>query len=248
MKKVIAYYRVSTNDQNLGISAQKEIVRRYCEFNSTEILSEYEEHESGKKNDRPQLATALAESVKNNAYLIVAKIDRLTRVAYFGLQLCEKYRIIFCDHPDMGTLEQSIYFGMAQQEREYISIRTKSALAVLKAKGVKIALATSKPYEFSIKILKHFDLYQYFDFFGAATMDGKISKKEDVIAKLLEDMGVDDKTRLLMIGDRYHDIEGAKANALDSAGVLWGYGSKEELENAGADYILNGPADILELF
>ena len=138
MKRVIAYYRVSTNDQLLGISAQKEIVRKYCEFNSAEVVSEYEEHESGKKNDRTQLAKALVESTKIGAYLIVAKIDRLTRVAYFGLQLCEKYRIIFCDHPDMGTLEQSIYFGMAQQEREYISMRTKSALAVLKSKGVKL--------------------------------------------------------------------------------------------------------------
>lgn len=138
MKKMIAYYRVSTNDQNLGISAQKDIVRKYCEYNSAEIYSEYEEHESGKKNDRPQLAKALAESAKIGAYLIVAKIDRLTRVAYFGLQLCEKYKIIFCDHPDMGTLEQSIYFGMAQQEREFISMRTKSALAVLKEKGVKL--------------------------------------------------------------------------------------------------------------
>lgn len=138
MIKVIAYYRVSTNDQNLGISAQKEIVRRYCELNSAEIISEYEEHESGKKNNRPQLATALAESAKNDAYLIVARIDRLTRVAYFGLQLCEKYKIIFCDHPDMGTLEQSIYFGMAQQEREYISQRTKAALAALKKQGVKL--------------------------------------------------------------------------------------------------------------
>ena len=138
MKKVIAYYRVSTNDQNLGISAQKDIVRKYCEYNSAEIIAEYEEHESGKKNDRPQLSKALAESAKIGGFLIVAKIDRLTRVAYFGLQLCEKYKIIFCDHPDMGTLEQSIYFGMAQQEREYISMRTKSALAVLKAKGVKL--------------------------------------------------------------------------------------------------------------
>lgn len=138
MKKVIAYYRVSTDDQHLGISAQKEIVRKYCEFNSTEIISEFEEHESGKKNDRPQLALALAASVKNDAYLIVAKIDRLTRVAYFGLQLCEKYKIIFCDHPDMGTLEQSIYFGMAQQEREYISQRTRSALAALKKQGLKL--------------------------------------------------------------------------------------------------------------
>ena len=138
MIKVIAYYRVSTNDQNLGISAQKDIVRRYCELHSVEIISEYEEHESGKCNDRPILSVALSESAKKGAYLIVAKIDRLTRVAYFGLQLCEKYKIIFCDHPDMGTLEQSIYFGMAQQEREYISQRTKAGLAVLKKQGIKL--------------------------------------------------------------------------------------------------------------
>jgi DNA invertase Pin-like site-specific DNA recombinase len=103
-----------------------------------EIISEYEEHESGKNNHRVQLAIALEETVKTGSYLIVAKIDRLTRVAYFGLQLCEKYKIIFCDHPTMGTLEQSIYFGMAQQEREYISQRTKAALAALKSKGVKL--------------------------------------------------------------------------------------------------------------
>jgi DNA invertase Pin-like site-specific DNA recombinase len=103
-----------------------------------EIISEYEEHESGKCNDRPILSVALSESAKKGAYLIVAKIDRLTRVAYFGLQLCEKYHIIFCDHPEMGTLEQSIYFGMAQQEREYISQRTKAALAALKKQGVKL--------------------------------------------------------------------------------------------------------------
>ena len=84
--KAVAYYRCSTDDQHLGISAQKEIVRKYCEFNSVEIISEFEEHESGKKNDRPMLAKALSESVYNKAYLVVAKIDRLTRVAYFGLQ------------------------------------------------------------------------------------------------------------------------------------------------------------------
>ena len=139
MKKVIAYYRVSTNDQNLGIDAQKSIVKQYCDFNKVEIIAEYEEHESGKNNNRVQLSTALAKCVKTGASLIVAKIDRLTRVAYFGLQLCEKYKnLIFCDHPNMGTLEQSIYFGMAQQEREYISQRTKAALAALKDKHIKL--------------------------------------------------------------------------------------------------------------
>ena len=121
-------------------------------------------------------------------------------------------------------------------------------LEELKKKQVKVALATSKPYEFSIKILKHFDLYKYFDFFGAATMDGRISKKEDVIAHLLEEMGEDDKSSILMVGDRHHDIDGAKANGLMSAGVLWGYGSKEELQTAGAEYILSEPFEILQLF
>ena len=135
-----------------------------------------------------------------------------------------------------GLFENKVYDGISEM------------LEALKEKGVKIALATSKPYEFSIKILKHFDLYKYFDFFGAATMDGRISKKEDVISHLLEEMGADSKDEILMVGDRYHDIEGAKANGLRSAGVLWGYGSKEELQNAGADHILAGPSEILKLF
>lgn len=138
MNNVIAYYRVSTDEQNLGIPAQKEIVHRYCEIHNLEIVEEFEEHESGKKNDRPRLHEALSASAKFGWSVIVAKIDRLTRVAYYGLELCEKYRIIFCDHPKMGTLEQSIYFGMAQQEREYISRRTRDALHVLKQKGIKL--------------------------------------------------------------------------------------------------------------
>ena len=135
-----------------------------------------------------------------------------------------------------GLFENKVYEGIPEMLQE------------LKKKGVTVALATSKPYEFSVKILKHFDLYKYFDFFGAATMDGRISKKEDVIAHLLDEMGVEDKTEILMVGDRYHDIEGARANNLNSAGVLWGYGSEEELKNAGADYILAKPSEITALF
>ena len=135
-----------------------------------------------------------------------------------------------------GLFENSVYEGIPEM------------LENLKEKGVKIALATSKPYEFSIKILKHFDLYKYFDFFGAATMDGRISKKADVISNLLNEMGAPDKDEILMVGDRYHDIEGAKANGLKSAGVLWGYGSAEELEQAGADYVLASSSELLSLF
>ena len=135
-----------------------------------------------------------------------------------------------------GLFENSVYEGIPEMLEE------------LKGKGVKIALATSKPYEFSIKILKHFDLYKYFDFFGAATMDGRISKKEDVISTLLDEMGVQNKDEIMMVGDSHHDIDGAKANGLKSAGVLWGYGSAEELEQAGADYVLASSSELLSLF
>ena len=150
-----------------------------------------------------------------------------------AVEAIKYYRVYFSV---TGLFENKVYDGVPEM------------LEALQKKGVKIALATSKPYEFSIKILKHFDLYKYFDFFGAATMDGRISKKEDVISHLLEEMGAESKDEILMVGDRYHDIDGAKANDLKSAGVLWGYGSIEELQKAGADYILVEPSEILKLF
>ena len=118
-----------------------------------------------------------------------------------------------------GIFENTVYDGIPELLKE------------LKRKGVTVALATSKPYEFAVQILRHFGLYPYFDYFGAATMDGSVSKKADV----------------LMIGDRAKDIAGAKANSLPSAGVLWGYGSREELQSAGADHLLSIPSDLLSL-
>ncbi len=133
-----------------------------------------------------------------------------------------------------GIFENSVYEGIPEM------------LAELKKKGVFVALATSKPYEFAAEILKHFDLYQYFDYIGAATMDGRISKKADVIAELLDKLGIEDKDSVLMVGDRDQDIEGAKKNELSSAGVLWGYGSHDELQGAGADYLVAQPGELLK--
>lgn len=135
-----------------------------------------------------------------------------------------------------GIFENTVYEGIPEMLRE------------LKRRGVYVALSTSKPYEFALEILKHFDLYQYFDYLGAATMDGRISRKEDVIHHLLDDLEIEDKSCVLMVGDRDQDINGAKANDLASAGVLWGYGSFDELQDAGADYLLEQPGELLELF
>ena len=137
---------------------------------------------------------------------------------------------------DKGIFENVVYPGIPE------------ALEQLKSKGVIVALATSKPYEFSVRILDHFDLMKYFDYVGAATMDGRISRKTDVIAHLLEEIGDVDKSTVLMVGDRNQDIDGAKANELHSAGVLWGYGSREELAGVGADYIIETPEELADLF
>lgn len=135
-----------------------------------------------------------------------------------------------------GLFENEVYDGIPEM------------LSELKDRGVVLAIATSKPYEFTVRILEHFDLMKYFDHIGAATMDGSISRKEDVILNLLDKMGVEDKASILMVGDRHHDIDGAKINGLDSAGVLWGYGSEDELQTAGANYLLQKPEDIPGLF
>ncbi len=149
-----------------------------------------------------------------------------------ALQAVEYYREYFSAG---GIFENKVYKGIPEMLEE------------LKAGNAVIALATSKPYEFSVQILEHFDLYQYFDYVGAATMDGRISRKADVIRHLLDELGDIDMESVLMVGDRDQDIDGAKANCLHCAGVLWGYGSKDELMNAGADYLLAIPSDLINL-
>ena len=117
-------------------------------------------------------------------------------------------------------------------------------LASLKQAGKQLIVATSKPEEFSIQILKHFGLYDYFDFVAGATMDRKRSKKSDVIQYALEQNGITDLAHTIMIGDREHDVLGAQAQKLDSIGVLYGFGSREELEEAGATYIAQEVGEI----
>lgn len=136
--KYVAYIRTSTKRQNLGLDAQKEIISQFIAINGGEIVAEYSEQESGKKADRNALRQASEHAKNIGGAVIVAKVDRLTRDASFGMAYVKTNNIVFCDHPKMSTLEQCIFFGMAQQEREFISQRTKAALAVKKAQGVKL--------------------------------------------------------------------------------------------------------------
>lgn len=134
-----------------------------------------------------------------------------------------------------GIFENEVYEGIPE------------LLAELKAQGKRVALATSKPEHFAKQILEHFDLMQYMDFVGGATMDEKRVTKADVIAYVLESCSIGDRGRVLMVGDREHDIIGAKANGVDSVGVEFGYGDYEELSKAGVRYIVGTVKDLQEL-
>lgn len=117
-------------------------------------------------------------------------------------------------------------------------------LADLKKKGKILGLATSKPEKTSIQILEYFGIDRYFDFMGGASMDLTRNTKVQVVNYTLKNLGVADLSKAVLVGDRHHDIGGAKEAGIASIGVLVGYGSRSELENAGADYICETLADV----
>lgn len=182
----------------------------------------------------------------------------------FGIEVENRATLYkFIGPPLMDSFEQ--YYGFSKEDseralqyyREYFKPHglyenevydgTKEMLEELKRQGKKVLLATSKPEEFAKEILRHFDLIQYFDFVGGASMDESRNKKGDVIAYVLENCGITDLSSAIMVGDREHDVLGAKENGLECIGVLFGYGDREELSAAGAAYIVASPAEILEV-
>lgn len=125
--------------------------------------------------------------------------------------------------PTKGIFENEVYPGIP------------ALLADLKAAGKTVVIATSKPEDFAKRIMEHFDLARYCDFVCGATMDETRTDKAEVIAYALETAGITDKSRVVMVGDREHDVIGAKKNGLPCVGAVYGYGSAEELTAAGAD-------------
>lgn len=122
---------------------------------------------------------------------------------------------------------------------------TRELLKKLRENGLTVALATSKPEGFAKKILEHFGIDQYFDFIGGAEMEhaGR-NKKEDIISYVLKELEVEDKRTAVMVGDRFYDIEGARANGIKTIAFLGGYGSLEEFKQHGADYIASDMEEI----
>lgn len=141
--KIVAYYRVSTKKQSLGLDAQRDAVRAYAEANGLQVVAEVQEKESGKELNRPELNFAIATAKKERAALVVAKADRLSRDLSFAAAVCfnSNLNVIALNMPQEAMTDRllfGVYFGLAAQEAKLISDRTKAALAALKEKGVKL--------------------------------------------------------------------------------------------------------------
>ena len=135
----------------------------------------------------------------------------------------------------VGKFENRLYGGI------------KETLASLRTRGFRLFVATSKPHVFAEEILSHFALKAFFDQVYGPELDGTFSDKGELVAHLLRNEGLAPRTTL-MVGDRSFDIHAAKQNGLYSIGVTYGYGSKSELKEAGADEIAASPSALLELF
>jgi len=126
---------------------------------------------------------------------------------------------------DKGLFENEVYEGIP------------SMLAELKEQGISLLVATSKPEEFTHRILQHFGLAEYFTFVGGNTLDEKRPTKSAVIAHVREQYPGITPQNTYMIGDRHFDVEGAHEHGLPAIGVLYGYGDRAEMEAAGAEFI-----------
>lgn len=134
--------------------------------------------------------------------------------------------------------------GMLRENAVYPGV--ESMLAGLKDARFRLYVATSKPIFYAAQILDHFGLHRHFAAAYGSELDGTRANKADLIGWLLECEGIA-REQAVMVGDRKHDILGAKEHGVYSIGVAYGYGSREELTVAGADALCDSPADVLAL-
>ena len=134
----------------------------------------------------------------------------------------------------VGLFENRVYPGIPE------------LLSALHGAGAELILATSKPENFAQQILEHFELAQYFDCITGSDLSGLRDKKALVIAEALKRRSLTELADCIMVGDRLHDVLGARECGLDSVGVLYGYGSVEELEKAGATFVVDTVEDLCQ--
>ncbi len=144
----------------------------------------------------------------------------------------EKYREYFSV---TGMYENTVYPMIPELLQELIDNKKR------------LIIATSKPTVFADKILKHFNLHKYFEFISGSNLDGSRDKKSEVIFHAFKECRLAPSDKMVMIGDRKHDLIGAKEAGIDSIGVLYGYGSMEELQKEYPIHIVDDVSDLRKI-
>lgn len=186
-----------------------------------------------------------AEGIVNSILYALEKMgieetDREKLLPFIGPPLAESFRVYYGFSQDEATRAVTYY-------REYYADKgifenrlypgIPEFLAALNQAGATVALATSKPEVYAEQILQHFGIASQFDFIGVSLLNGQRVQKGEVIAYVLSALPARSENSVLMVGDRKHDVIGARENGLPCAGVLFGYGGREELTEAGAVYL-----------
>lgn len=172
--------------------------------------------------------------------------DRSTLYKFIGPPLLDSYEK-FCgfsaDESRAALADYREYFSTRGLYENTLLDGCEETLKSLKDAGCRIVLCTSKPEPYARRIIGHFGLTGYFDAIAGATMDEKLSRKDEIMALALQ--ALPEGCIPVMVGDRCHDIEGANANGIPSIGVLCGFGSEKELRGAGASFIVGTLPEIL---
>jgi len=172
------------------------------------------------------------ESERSTLYKFIGPPLRESFSVYYGFdkaqaeQAVQYYREYFSEK---GIFENEIYPGIY------------NLLEELHLLNRRLYIATSKPQEYAERILDYFDIGKYFEFVSGSNMDGSMSAKSDLIDLIIPRIDKDALHETIMVGDRKYDIEGAKHHHIDSAAVLYGYGEKSELLEAGPTYLVESP-------
>lgn len=167
---------------------------------------------------------------------------------FIGPPLAESFHVLL-DTTDESLVGEAIalyrarFAAIGLYENE-VCAGIPEVLRALRERGLRLWVATSKPVIYSIEIVRHFGLAEFFQGVHGSELDGTRTHKRDLIAHLLDVEKIPPR-RATMVGDRSHDVVGARANGVAAIGVLWGYGTREELAAAGAGAIVEQPADLV---
>jgi DNA invertase Pin-like site-specific DNA recombinase len=208
VKQVAAYLRVSTARQGasgLGIEAQRAAIQTYCADHGCEVAREFEEHESGRNNERPVLRQAIQYAKRQGFVLLIAKLDRLARnVAFIANLMDSDVEFAACDLPEANRLLLHIMAAIAEHEAKMIAERTKSALSAAKARGVRLGALNPRSRNLTEEAMVLGRAR------GSEAMKQKVAERDAEVLPLIRDLRAQKWSLALIAGKLNH--EGYRTN------------------------------------